>query len=655
MLLMMQQNIKAQDSTGTERAMDLTGNVTAIMARGVVMEDEERTLSEEEAAQLEQTGRLEIERQGFVADVRSSLRDCGREDREHAVTRSGFHVDIELRAYIVNGFDDNGIRTDYSDARFGINARGFSEIYGGRIRGLSISQAADLLAADPELRITRANAYQFVLRERLINATSEERIALLRQAGHDLNFDEQVQFVARLGYDMAQRYDHDRAAESVGAREIPDCNAMLGNLASTSDIGVCRDIHMCMAHVMRQMGNQGNVYGLSYATPGNYHVSLVATDPRNPNRVHNINYDTINVANDRIGAAALAQDHDIPDVGISYRLWRPDGQGGGEMVASVPSQMGLVLNEVTGGNNVRTYDQNTTSDYSLASVGTSYGPWGLRAFASQLANGDQVLGVATDVRWGDSPESGGRVFNGLSQDGSIGLAFAHREMTRPRFNEPTQLDINMIYMNFQQRVGIPVHIDNVTIEPELGLVIQGTGIEGGFADSRGWTGDGNVTLDGSVRAEYVSTDEHTRVQARVGTQATLGLRDIRGLFGSDAIVVFNHTYVELTTEQQLDDNARLNTALLYVMREYGDTFSATAGVEIDSEIGTSAINMGILTPAGSSHGFVAGGAHPALIIGASQIFDIDRNAGTSFEIGADWRQQLDDGQYMFNSSASFHF
>jgi|GEM_PF-2814172 len=683
MLLALLLNIQPQasegessDPAGTNRAMELTGDVTAIMSRGVVLESNGRELSEREARILEATGHVTVRRDGYMADVRSLGGDCNHDSgastghASSSSTGSGsgsgsgsasanrLRFDIELRVTMVGGISRNGMRTPYSSLAFLASEENFSNYFGDRLNSGTLAQAVTRAAADPVFAGDRQLALEHVLRHRLSMANPSERDSLLRQAGRMMSFDDQVAFVAKLGKDLGDRYDHSRADLAASATEIPSCDAMLSNLGNNADIGVCRDIHMCMAHVLQKMGNVGNVYGLSYATPGNYHVSLVASDPNNPSRVHNINYNSVNVADDRTGSAALAQDHDIPDVGISYRLWKPDGNGGGTMVASLPSQMGLVLNEVTGGINTRDFDPNITQDYNLISAGPGYGPFGIRAFAAELANGDKVLGVATNVRWGDRPSERSRIVygvDGLDHDGSIGIAFAHREMIRPSGGEPTNLDVNMIYLNFQQRVGLPIHIDRVTVTPELGLIIQGTGIEGGFPDERGWTGDGNVTLSGSVRADYVSTDERTHLSAAVGTQATLGLQDIRGLFGSDAIVVFNHTYTRLALEQQLSETARLNAALLYTFREYGDTLTTSAGVSVDSAIGTTSLTAGITNPVTRTNGFAPGGSNPTINLGLSQSVIVDRSTHSTIDFTTTYTQQLDTGLFMVNSGVGFHF
>jgi hypothetical protein len=659
---------------GAEQAVGLTNAVIPIVQRGAVLDESSRELSDEEARLLQESGRLEIERDGFVANLPSESSDCPTASgtvaaaptptAAPAAEETKFHFDIEFRAYVAGGFERNGQRVDYSSASFGITnpyisalVNNSSILYNQSLtefhNGLYGSGYGSHLSPDEKKEV-----FDSFLRNSIIRADASDRAALYREAGQLLSFDDQVAFIAKLGGDLNANYDHDRADQAISATAIPSCNDMLTGLGSGTPIGVCRDIHMCMGQILSDMGNEGHVYGLSFASPGNYHVTLVATDPNNPTRIHTINYNETG-STTQPGVAGLAQDHTIPDVGISYRLWKPDGNGGGEMVAALPSQVGLVLNEMTGGNNQRDFDPTIRQDYSLIQAGGTYGPWNGRVFTSELANGDRLLGVATSVRWGDqaNPQQG-QVFDGLSHDGSVGLAFAHRLMERPNGSTGTidQMSINSLYLNFQQRVSAPIRLSsNVVIEPNAGVRLQAAFIEGGFEGDRGMTGDGDLALSVGGSGTYTSDDEKTQVTLAAGTQLTPGLADIRGLLGSDVIIVPNHTFMSLAAEHEISPDARLNASLLYVFREYGDTAQATVGGEFDSELGTTRVNVGILMPVGRVNGFMPGGANPSLMIGINQSVVADDRNRSILDLGVNYTQQLDTGTYMFNAGAALHF
>ncbi|HAZ13411.1 MAG: hypothetical protein A2X86_14695 [Bdellovibrionales bacterium GWA2_49_15] len=599
-----------------------------------------------------------------LAQALSSEKGNCPTDRPVRDSADNFHLDIEFRTYMVSGFAREGERTTYSNASFDDQLqRAVKSAHShGALAGKSLSASLQSMIK----RLTSKGQHlsedqkkellDVLLRDRIVRADPSQRPALYREAGKLMSFEDQIAFVAKLGGEMSSNYDDARADEGIGATNIPTCDQVLSALGTDKKVGVCRDIHMCMGQVLSDMGNEGHVYGISFASPGNYHVTLVATDPRNPDRVHKINYNE-HGSSDLQDVAALAQDHTIPDVGISYRLWKPSGNGRGEMVAALPSQLGLVLNEMTGGVNTRDFDPTIRQDYGLVSASAGAGPWNGRVFSATLANGDRVLGVATHVRWNKTAApKRGEIFDGLSHHGSIGLAFAHRMMERPNGGEMAPMTINTIYLNVQDRVSAPIRLsNNFVIEPNAGYRIQGAFLEGGFAEERGKTGDGDVALSLGGTATLASGNERSFLRLAAGTQLTLGLADIRGLSSSAVTVVPNHTFISLEGEQLASAEVRLNARFLYVFREYGDTFQATTGAVIDSSRGRTALNLGFITPVGPANGFMPGGSSPSLLIGLNHSVLTDDGDRSILDISTTYTQRLNDGRFMFNTGLAVHF
>ena len=532
-----------------------------------------------------------------------------REDLENR-----FHIDISLRGYDVNDFKM------FSGQRVPFN----------RVNFESLSDS------------------DWLLRNLIVSSEPSDRMALYREAGQIMSFDSQIQFISKLGLEMFSHYDHERADAGISANEAVDGNDILDNLETSNDMGVCRDIVMNQAQILEGMGNKGNVYGLSFAVPGSMHMALLATDPNNPNRIHKINGNQDSIEEEQLGIAALSQD-ESPDVGITYRVWRPDGK----MISSLPSQMGLVLNEMTGGVNNQDYDPFIRQDYDIAQIYAGYGSVNGRIFATNLSNGDPIHGVATNIQWELDPEE----IENVDFSGHIGVAYAHRNTSATdRITGITtyEYDLNQAYLNFQQRIGVLVDVQNFTINPYADFRLQVTSVEGGIDKKRSWTGDGDITLDTGVDIDLKSNDKRTSAIVSMYTQTTLGLDDVRALLGANVIPVINHSVISADVEHAISPYVKLNAGFLYAFREYGDSMLISAGASFDQNRSTTIFNVGLYTPTTEQqHGWMPGGARTSITTSIQQSLYFDDEK--SIDLGIDYIQSLEDNNFNLNSWLRMHF
>jgi hypothetical protein len=516
-----------------------------------------------------------------------------------------------------------GKRTPYSEAGFNGDADKIVGGLYGKVKDKNLKDAHSWLmengnngnAVDGELS---AEVFDSLLRERIVNAGPEQRADIYQEAGKLMEFDRQIEFIAKLGGAMSGNYDDDRESKALSAKGSIKCDDILSGLAKGDPIGVCRDMVICQAQVLEAMGNKGNVYGLSYSSPGSYHVTLVASDPNNPSKVHKVSYDDVQTETDKPGIAALDQGHGIPDVGITYRVWKPDGS----MVASLPSEMGLALNEVTGGSNKQDFDPMLIEGYQLNSVGASYGALNGKAFVGQLSNGDRILGVATYLKWGNCSgnlESPIRI----GHKGRFGFTYAYRHMDMMSASlERRQYDLHQMYMVLQEEVVLPIRFnEHFTIVPYASARLAATAVHAKEPDDEtSWTGDGDLTFDVGARATASFNDGDVVINGKVYSQQTIGLTDIRGLLSSDPTVVTNHTVVAADANIRLDPNLTLFAGTMYAMREYGDTFKVDAGLTMQHNPNNStAIFTSFQTPVGKQkQGWQPGGAVPIVTGGVRQ-------------------------------------
>ncbi|MBI2520702.1 MAG: hypothetical protein HYV97_09800 [Bdellovibrio sp.] len=580
-----------------------------------------------------------------------------------------YGLDIEFRLHSVNGFDAfNGERVPYTSAIFAHEVEPLVQSNRRTLGSMSIDDARKWLIDNTELDNSQEVEITDALwKDRIVNASPADRRAIYQDMGRRMSFDDQIRFISKLGGAMNNNYDDARADQAIDADTIAQCDAILSALATGTPAGVCRDIVICQATILHHMGNKDNVYAASYPVPGNYHVTLMVTDPNNRNRVHKISYSRRSVEENLQGSAALSQD-EAPDVGTMIRVWRPteraDGTVEGQFAGVIPTEIGLLLEEETSPNpsdvtGSGRFDPFTTRSYSVMHMGGHYGPVAGRIFAARLSNGDVVYGAGVSARWGSAPNESDNVYNGIDNRGHVGLAYAHRDST-VRFVGADgtigteEWDLNTIYLSAHQRVGVPLRVsEHWTITPYSDIHLEVAAINGGNADESGsWTGDGNLSVNVGAEAVYRSDDAYLRLHGH--TQLTLGLSDIRGLLGSDVGVYTNYTEVGAEAGYDVSPDVRLNAALLCAFREYGDTCSVGGGVTYVDGANTHSFNAGVLTPISEAQQpWMPGGSRTSLQIG----YDYQRQLNESLLLGAGihYTQSLEDNNFMLNSGLALHW
>ncbi len=458
-----------------------------------------------------------------------------------------------------------------------------------------------------------------LLRKRVINASPDDRDAIMNEAGELMSFDRQIQFVSKLGAQMLQNYDYEREAQGIFATDEVSCEDILSGLASNKGIGVCRDMHLCLAQLMQSMGNKDNVHVVTYAIPGNYHATLLATDPDNPSHVYKLNYGEISEDDWNRGVSALDHTTSAPDVGITYRIWSPDG----EMLGSLPSEMGVLLNEVTGGS---THDFDPfvrDNTYRLASVGVDNGKLHGNLFVGNLSSGDTIVGVATYIRWGDCSESDHSSLR-VGRRGRAGVSYVNRSIEQPQFvNDRTRkYSLNQLYMNVQQEFYTPIALvesEGVSfmIEPFVSARLAVMGVHSTLEDThlegnrKSITGDADAVVDYGVRANLLK-GENFSAEGVLYQQRTLGFKNLSAMLGGDFVFTDNVTVASVDAKAVLNDQLSLLMGTTLALREYGNTGSARIGLGIDSDLGQTKIITSYQAPVfEKTSGWVPGGANPS--------------------------------------------
>jgi hypothetical protein len=173
--------------------------------------------------------------------------------------------------------------------------------------------------------------------------------------------------------------------------------------------GVCRDITLLLAQLLEAKGFR-NVAIVGYTALNGRHASVIAESYTQPGLYRTLNYGERITRTDLDGAQLL---HQGPgDVTTAYRIY----DSSGIPLAVVPSQLGLVLNEMAGMDNRDWYLGATRQQSSLVSAGLAFGPQRriqTRFYHGSDGTGRPLTGVGVDARIGNR-ESRGELHAGVT-------------------------------------------------------------------------------------------------------------------------------------------------------------------------------------------------------------------------------------------------
>ena len=160
-----------------------------------------------------------------------------------------------------------------------------------------------------------------------------------------------MSFMAKVGNSFINIYETERSRQATSASGIKGCDNMFDALSarlSGKDIdaesGVCRDHAICLARMAAKICPEisQNICALTYSTPGNYHATLVA---KTEGKIHHLSYDTKRSTS----LQGIQGTRPVRESSVAHRVWCGDGQGNMPLAQQIPSELGLVLNEVMGG------------------------------------------------------------------------------------------------------------------------------------------------------------------------------------------------------------------------------------------------------------------------------------------------------------------
>lgn len=453
-------------------------------------------------------------------------------------------------------------------------------------KSMSLSDQAQVLAdfVGSELNEDIAPgilAAELALRDMKNNPTNWRHS--LDQVKDDLSFEEKIHVASRLGGDFLSDYDSERAdGKGPHAGGIVSIEEMLENLKNSEAGGVCRDIALAQAQVLRVLGVEKNkVYIMGYATATAHHAVLAVQDPNNPKKVVTVNYSATNASTGVSGGSALQIEGSLVNIGAFNRIYDADGKP----VEIITSEIGQILREVSGG---QQKIDNQMPTYTLKKV-VFKTKWadGVVFEGDSSLTGDHYTGVALNREWQ------GRDLSHTQ----VGIAFINREGNK-RANE--SIDQQMLYMHLRQWLEKSKALGPVKLTGFGGVEAEATLMNTKVvrrSDGLVKAGSNVESVVGTfvgARAETQTSDGKTRVSSEIRILGYANFKNVAAGTDGGLTLAFDNLSWDNDIEHDFTPRVVGHAKLQIVHREVGKTVSASVGLG-DKKAG-SAFDLNYLRP-----------------------------------------------------------
>lgn len=220
--------------------------------------------------------------------------------------------------------------------------------------------------------------------QELINNSSNWQ-ETLAQAKGVLSSQQKIELVSKLGGYFGNHYNWERFNQGDNATGFVDTQHLLDSLKNGTPGGVCRDVALAQAQMLKALGFNKS-YEVQYKTLSGSHVNVITIDPETGNIIK-FNYGETTQNRRGSGTEALTQDTSMPDHGLAFHIFDSDGKP----VTIISSELGQMLKDSAGGDIGREFNQR---NFSIAKVGFSskYGDGNL--FSGKTSSGEDLYGVA---------------------------------------------------------------------------------------------------------------------------------------------------------------------------------------------------------------------------------------------------------------------
>jgi hypothetical protein len=163
---------------------------------------------------------------------------------------------------------------------------------------------------------------------------------LITTKGKDLSFDEQLK-ISSFSASMFE-FNNDKAAfvQTAWSNDIGLVDLIKAD--NPSEGGICGDIHTASAVILGYMNPDLELYTISYATGWSQHFVSVVADPDDKNKIHIVNYGSIETKENINGVEALSPGT-MEDLGHRIRIYKNKGDADIESLATLKNDVGSFL------------------------------------------------------------------------------------------------------------------------------------------------------------------------------------------------------------------------------------------------------------------------------------------------------------------------
>jgi len=275
--------------------------------------------------------------------------------------------------------------------------------------------------------------------------------SILKRYRMDLNHDEKLALVAKIGELLNLTYNHERAALSMNEikNTTVSAEALLNSITSHSPGGICTDIATFQANILKSFGFK-DIFLVRYSSLDVGHV-MILFKSHETKQIYRINYDEIHSPDKSLGASALITNDSIPSLGTHIRIH----DGNGRAVRVINSDLGLFLREAL--NEAKDeYARGSQFQINKVSFKTPYGTANL--FQGKTQTGDDLYGVSFNSALDYS--------NGLLK---VGLAQSYGKKSNPYYGQINSSSQTLILSN-ENYIDIKDH--NGSIVPFIGIELM---------------------------------------------------------------------------------------------------------------------------------------------------------------------------------------